>query len=142
MTNKKLGNKFENELAETLYEEYGYWVHLLNQNKSGQPADIIAVKNKRSHLIDAKVCSKNNFRLNRIEENQHMAMKEWQERGNGVGWFALKVDSGIYMMPYTTLMFLGNQKKVIPYTDIITYGYKLESWVRIVNYERLDRNKG
>ena len=130
MSNKKLGNKFENELAEKLDEEYGFWVHLLNQNKSGQPADILAVKNKRAFLIDAKVCSDNTFKINRIEENQHLAMVEWEKRGNGVGWFALKLDSEIYMIAYSTLMSLSVRKKVIPYTDIIEYGYKLDMWVK------------
>lgn len=130
MSNKKLGNKFEDEFAEILAEEHGFWVHLLNQNKSGQPADIIAVKNKRAFLIDAKVCSDNTFKISRIEENQHLAMQEWANRGNGVGWFALKLDSGIYMIAYSTLMSLSVRKKVIPSTDIIEYGYKLDMWVK------------
>ena len=33
MINKKLGNDFEKELSEILYDA-GYWVHLLNQNKN------------------------------------------------------------------------------------------------------------
>ena len=52
MSNKKLGNKFENEFADILADEFGFWVHLLNQNKSGQPADIIAVKNIKSFLFN------------------------------------------------------------------------------------------
>ena len=45
ISNKKLGNSFEEEFAELLYE-HGFWVHLLQQNAAGQPADIIATKNK------------------------------------------------------------------------------------------------
>ena len=65
MNNKKLGNSFETELCEILSKN-GFWVHLLNANRAGQPADILAVRNKVSYLIDAKVCSEGKFPLSRI----------------------------------------------------------------------------
>ena len=43
--NKKLGNTFENEFCEMMFM-LNFWVHNLAQNKSGQPADVIAVKEK------------------------------------------------------------------------------------------------
>ena len=90
ISNKKLGNSFEEEFAELLYE-HGFWVHLLQQNSAGQPADIIATKNKTPLLIDCKQCTNNRFPLSRIEDNQHSAMDLWRDRGNGEPWFALKV---------------------------------------------------
>ena len=44
-SNKKLGNTFENEFCEMMFMR-NFWVHNLAQNKSGQPADVIAVKEK------------------------------------------------------------------------------------------------
>ena len=57
-TNKKLGNTFEAELCEILFEE-GFWAHNLAQNQAGQPADVLAARNGRTYLIDCKVCSEN-----------------------------------------------------------------------------------
>ena len=65
MSNRKLGNSFEAELCEILFEN-GFWVHNLAQNQAGQPADIIAARNKVAYLIDCKVCSGNGFPLSRV----------------------------------------------------------------------------
>ena len=102
-SNKKLGNDFESELCELLHKK-GYWVHNMAMNKSGQPADIIAVRNHAAVLIDAKVCSNDVFTLNRIEENQKLAMTSWKKHGNGDGWFALKMSAGISMLPYSAIL--------------------------------------
>lgn len=56
MSNKKIGNGFEAEFCEKLFQN-GYWVHNLAQNAAGQPADVVAVKNGVPYLIDCKVCS-------------------------------------------------------------------------------------
>lgn len=104
--NKKIGNSFEQDLCELLYEK-GFWVHNLAQNQSGQPADIIAVKNGKAYLIDAKVCSNDRFDLTRIEENQHSAMGLWNECGNESGWFSLRLSDGsIHMYSYDMLRHL------------------------------------
>lgn len=132
MSNKKLGNRFESELCDIL-SEHGFWVHLLNQNKSGQPADIMAVRNKVSHLIDAKVCSNNTFPFSRIEENQDLAMELWQYCGNGIGWFALKIDeydSQIYMISHYTMKAYRNQQKSLSAKEIFELGIPIEKWVK------------
>ena len=78
-SNKKIGNDFEREFAELLFE-HGFWVHVFAQNKDGQPADIIAVKNKKAYLIDCKVCStKKGFDISRMEENQDLSMDLWRD---------------------------------------------------------------
>ena len=98
-SNRALGNSFERRLAERLHEE-GFWVHLLTQNAAGQPADIIAVKDNRAVLIDAKVCSDGLFRTSRIESNQTGSLLKWEQCGNEEWWFALELPDGeIYMMP-------------------------------------------
>lgn len=129
MTNKKLGNDFEQELCKRL-SEYGFWVHVLNANKAGQPADIIAVRNKTAHLIDAKVCSSRGFALSRMEENQELAMELWKECGNGQGWFALKVPTGeIYMIPLICIQGYKRVQAYLSFSDIHTLGKPLEKWV-------------
>ena len=129
MTNKKLGSDFEQELCEKL-SGYGFWVHSLAMNKAGQPADIIAVKNKTAYLIDAKVCSSRGFALSRMEENQDLAMELWKECGNGQGWFALKVPTDeIYMIPYLCMIDLKIVQSTLSFDEIAAFGRPLEKWV-------------
>ena len=129
MTNKKLGNSFEQELCEKL-AEYGFWTHNLAMNKSGQPADIIAVRNKQAHLIDAKVVSSRGFALSRVEENQDLAMDLWNSKGNGQGWFALKVKDEIYMIPHICIKAFMATQSYLPIADICTLGKSLDKWVK------------
>ena len=97
-SNKSSGNRFEQEFAEFLDQE-GFWCHVLQQNKSGQPADIIAVKGNFHFLIDCKEVSTNRgFVLSRAEENQRLAMKKFADRGNHIGWFAVKYPDGTVRM--------------------------------------------
>ena len=129
LNNKQLGNKFENELGEIL-SGYGFWVHLLNMNKSGQPADIIAVRNKVAYLIDAKVVStKQGFALSRVEDNQDLAMDIWNEKGNGQGWFALKVKDKIFMIPHICIKAYMIQQSILSIAEITTIGKPIEKWV-------------
>lgn len=119
MSNKKLGNDYEQQLCKELADA-GFWVHNFANRQNGQPADIIAVKNGVPYLIDAKVCSDGKFRLSRIEENQHLAMKKWKMCGNGSGGFALLVDDITYILPYEVIMQCeGN---VLSKEFIKTYG--------------------
>lgn len=128
-TNKKIGNDFEREFCELLAAE-GFWVHNLAMNSAGQPADVIAVRNGKAFLIDCKHCSGKGFDLRRIEENQQFAMKLWEERGNGVGWFALKVKESIYMICYEVLCEARSHFTTIPNDVIETIGTRFEEWVK------------
>ena len=129
MYNKTLGNNFEQELCEKL-SAYGFWCHNLAMNKAGQPADIIAVKNKIAYLIDAKVCSNKGFALSRVEENQEMAMTLWGERGNGQGWFALKVPTEeIYMIPHILIRAYKENQSSLSFSEIHELGTPLGKWV-------------
>lgn len=105
--NRSNGGRFEQELSHILAEN-GFWVHVMQQNKAGQPADIIAVKGKYHTLIDCKVISDHDgFPLSRAEENQRLAMKRFLERGGECCWFALKLpDNTVWMLNYTFLMRL------------------------------------
>ena len=129
MNNKTLGNNFEAELCEKL-SEYGFWCHLLNMNKAGQPADIIAVRNKVAHLIDAKVCSSKGFALSRVEDNQELAMTLWDDRGNGQGWFALKIPTGeIYILPHICIQAYKRVQSALSFSEIHELGKPLGEWV-------------
>ena len=129
MSNKTLGNSFEQELCEKL-SEYGFWATNLAMTKAGQPADVIAVKNKVAYLIDAKVCSNKGFALSRVEENQELAMSLWEECGNGQGWFAIKIPTGkIYMMPHICIKAYKQVKSSISFSEIHEIAKPLEKWV-------------
>lgn len=129
MSNRKLGTDFENELCELLSQN-GYWVHPMRQDASGQPADIIAVKDKKAYLIDAKVCSNDKFDLSRVEENQDMAMEMWKDCGNGLGWFALKLHSNIYMISHYCIKAYRNQQSSLSAQEIFNLGIPFEKWVK------------
>lgn len=128
--NKSLGNSFEAEFCEILFEN-GFWTHNLAQNASGQPADVIAARNGKTYLIDCKVCSNRGFALSRMEENQDLSMELWKDTGNGDGWFALKVEEEeIVMIPHFSIKALMREKSVLNLTDIREYGVKLERWLK------------
>lgn len=129
MNNRKLGNSFEDELCDTL-SGYGFWVHNLTQNKAGQPADVIAVRNKVSYLIDAKVCSDDKFPLSRMEENQDLAMELWKECGNGIGWFALKLGNQIYMLSHYTMIAYRHKQSSLSAKEIFELGMPIERWAK------------
>ena len=127
-SNRAVGNAFEQELCDKLFE-YGFWAHNLKQNNSGQPADVIAVRNQKAYLIDCKDCSSKGFDLRRIEDNQITAMELWEECGNKKGWFALKVQGEIYMASYFTLMAYLNNQSSLSFEEIYEIAKPLERWV-------------
>lgn len=126
-SNRKQGNDFEEQLCEILFNN-GFWVHNLAQNKSGQPADIIAVKRNRAYLIDCKVCSNGRFSLARVEPNQDLSMEMWRDCGNGEGWFAVKVRNQIFMMPHCSIKTLRNLQSYLDETEIHEYGTSIDKW--------------
>lgn len=130
ITNKSLGNDFETRFCEKLFEK-GFWVHNMTQNSAGQPADVIAVRDGKAYLIDCKVCTGGRFSLNRIEENQHNAMKLWKDSGNGIGWFALEYQGSIFMVDHDTLVELSEQQMSMNYNDICCHTIPLEGWLLI-----------
>lgn len=131
MSNRSNGTAFEAELCQIL-SEHGFWAHNLAQKASGQPFDVIASRNHMTFVIDCKVCEGDDFRLSRVEENQERAMTRWWERGNGDGWFALRMSDGeIYMVALQALQWLRDNmgRKHIGREIIETNGWPLEKWV-------------
>ena len=105
MNNKQAGNEFEREFCEQLAAD-GFWAHFMGGNKNGQPADIIAVRDEKAYLIDAKDCENDRFVFSRIEDNQDSAMRLWELCGNNQGLFALKTSKGIYILSYGRIQAL------------------------------------
>ena len=128
MSNKKLGNSFEAELCEILANK-GFWAHNLAQNSAGQPADIIAVIDGEAFLIDCKVCSQGKFQYSRIEENQDLSMDLWRDCGNGNGLFALKFDTGIYMVDRESIRYCSKHYPAMTAELARMYGDSLEEWL-------------
>ena len=127
--NKKVGNTFERDLCLSL-SGYGFWAHNLAQNSQGQPFDVLAAKDGKSYPIDCKVCEKNIFKMERIEENQSLAMMLWRETGNGEGWFALKLNNGeVFFLTFSLLEELSLTKHALSESEIRRYGVTLGKWV-------------
>lgn len=122
MSNKKLGNNFEKEMAEILSKQ-GYWVTYLTpkQHIGSQPCDLIAIKNDRVTLIDCKTCKTHLFPIKRIEENQWQAYKKYKKCGNNDFVLAVKYENKIYIIP---LDFINKDRKSI---DLDTMSYTWEA---------------
>ena len=52
MSNKSAGTQFEREFAARLAAE-GFWVHRFQDNKNGQPCDVIAARNGEAGLMNS-----------------------------------------------------------------------------------------
>lgn len=132
MNNKKIGNSFEEELC-NLLSQNGFWAYNAINKASGQPADVMASRNNTSYLIDCKVCSKDEFPLSRIEENQYNAMMLFNKCGNKETYFALKFsDDSVYMVHSIPLFIaLNNGVKTIRKSDIKwdCFGNLFSEWV-------------
>lgn len=129
-SNKSIGNDFERKFCEML-SDYGFWVHNLVANASGQPADVIAVKEHKAYLIDCKVCSRGGFTLSRIEDNQDLAMRLWDECGNGKGLFAMLIGTQVIMVSHADLVAQRNKgHSNVNNMELREIGIPLEKWVK------------
>ena len=129
--NRSTGGRFEQELSHMLADA-GFWVHVMQQNKAGQPADIIAVKGVYHTLIDCKVCDKGFFSFDRIEENQKMAMRMFQRKCENLCYFALKMaDGSMWMISLERIETLkGRGKKRLTMDDLNGgQAWRMDNWL-------------
>ena len=129
--NRSSGSRFEQELSHVLAENK-FWVHVMQQNKAGQPADLIAVRGKFHTLIDCKVISDDKgFPFERVEENQKFAMRMFQRKCNELCYFALKLPDGdIRMVSLERIETLKNRgRKRMTDNDIRTETWSIEKWL-------------
>lgn len=129
--NRSNGGRFEQELSYSLADR-GFWVHVMQQNKSGQPADIIAVKGKYHTLIDCKVISDDNgFPFERIEENQKYAMRLFQRRCGELCYIAMKVpDETVWLISLERIgVLIAQGHKRLSEKEIRDQAWPLEKWL-------------
>lgn len=131
MSNKSTGTRFEKEFAAILAKHW-FWVHLFQDNRNGQPCDVIAAKDGTAYLFDCKDCQEDIFLLSRIEENQYNAMQLFDMTGNGKGMFAIRFpEEEIYLIEYDKMkkMQAAGFKRINRSVGR-TQGYRLEDWLR------------
>ena len=130
MSNRSDGSRFENQIAEALSRN-GFWVHILQQNKAGQPADLIVCRGQYTTLIDCKVISGGYFPLSRVEENQQYAMKLFSERTENACWFAMELPDGCVRLVSSIYVFSAilDGASSIPNDVIHDQGLPLEVWM-------------
>ena len=128
--NRSTGNRFEQDLSHIL-ADHGFWVHVMQQNKAGQPADIIAVKGRFHTLIDCKVCENGTFTFDRIEDNQRNAMKRFFNRCGELCYFALKLpDNSVRMISLSRIDTIsGRGKKRLSEADMAKETWNLDDWL-------------
>jgi Holliday junction resolvase len=129
--NRTTGGRFEQELSHML-KDAGFWVHVFQQNQSGQPADIIAVIGHYHTLIDCKVISDSKgFAFDRMEENQKLAMTMFHKKCAEPCYFALKLpDNTIWMISMERLMTQRNRGKLrLQEAEIRAQAWSLDKWI-------------
>lgn len=129
--NRTVGGRFEQDLSRVLAEN-GFWVHVFQQNKAGQPADIIAVKGRYHTLIDCKVISDDDgFPFSRIEDNQKLAMRMFLRKGGELCYFALRLPDGSVWMVSLERMETFKNRGMKRLTDKMIRGqtWSLEKWL-------------
>lgn len=128
--NRTTGGRFEQELSHILADN-GFWVHVMQQNKAGQPADIIALRGRFHTLIDCKVCENGFFAFERIEDNQRSAMKMFFRKAGELSYFALKLpDGSIRMVSLERCETIKNRgKSRISAEDMQKETWNLDSWL-------------
>ena len=142
MSNKEAGTRFEKEFAEILAEHW-FWVHLFQDNKNGQPCDVIAARDDRAYLFDCKNCEEPFFRLDRMEENQYNAMRLYDITGNRKGMFAIRFPSSeIYLVQYDRLKEMQEKQfKRIDKTVCRTQGTELKEWLGAFDEESGEKHE-
>lgn len=134
MSNKSEGTKFEKEFAETLAKHW-FWVHLFQDNRNGQPCDVIAARDRVTYLFDCKDCQGNFFSMNRVEENQYNAMHLFHLTGNSRGMFVIRFpETPIYLVDYQVMKDVqdGGMKR-LDRMSIGLYGRIFDDWLEELN---------
>lgn len=131
MSNKSTGTRFEKEFADILAANW-FWVHLFQDNKNGQPCDVIAARDGHTYLFDCKDCQGEYFQISRMEENQYNAMHLFELTGNSRGMFAIRFKpEEIYLIGYWKLKVLMDQGiKRIDRMDCQTHGEDFFRWIK------------
>jgi Holliday junction resolvase len=131
--NKINGNRFEREFSELL-AAHGWWAHVFQQNRDGQPADIIAARAGFTTLIDCKLLEKQApFPLSRIEANQWLAMERFETLNQTPCFFSIKLWTGeIRMVKFSTIRAASmSGKSALTYSDLMLYSHSIQHWLGV-----------
>lgn len=141
VSNKKTGSDFEKDFADLLASKW-FWVHIFQDNKNGQPCDVVAARNGVTYLFDCKNCEKDYFLLSRMEENQYNAMHLFELTGNEKGKFALRfINQSVYLIDYDVIKHLQRKGlKRIDELDCRKYGCDIEDWLANLSESTGDGN--
>lgn len=134
MSNKSIGSRFEKDFAAVLADNW-FWVHLFQDNKNGQPCDVIAARNGHAYLFDCKDCQGDYFQLSRLEENQYNAMHLFELTGNSRGKLAIQfAPEIIYLVDYWQIKALRDKGiRRINQADCRLYGEDFYIWLNTRN---------
>lgn len=133
-SNKTAGTRFEKEIASILSKS-GFWVHLFQDNRNGQPCDVIAARSGHTYLFDCKDCQGEFFPLRRMEENQYNSMRLFEITGNSRGKFVIRfLGEQIYLINYWQLGVLRDKgiKRIGP-ADCKLFGEDFWVWLNTRN---------
>lgn len=123
------GNQFEYNFCDLLAQN-GFWAKRLDPSSAGeQPFDIIAGKDGKIYAFECKVCNGSRFTLNRVEDNQQIAMKKFMACGNIDAWFAFwYVGYGIYLT-HASDIFWDLEQGVKSHTPL-ERGNSIDYWMQ------------
>lgn len=122
MNNKEIGNSFEQEWCEWLYNK-GHYVHFVEPKRNGtQPFDVWSIKDGVFYAYDCKTLRGKRFTLSRVEENQKNAFDLLAEQQIMTTYVIIKNEKGIYAIPYMVIKrHLDMGDKSIKVTDYEIY---------------------
>lgn len=112
MVNKVVGNNTESKILKILKNK-SFWCHLFAYHSNGQPCDIIALKDDKSMLLDAKHSVRNIFYLTRAEANQLSCFQYATQLGVKNCGFVIEYADNFYYLPYTSIKNEEAQKFII-----------------------------
>lgn len=81
MNVKKIGNIYERKFCDFLKSK-GWWAHIFEYTASGQPCDVVAIRNNVAILVDVKHCKGVRFPFSDIQPNQLMCFEYAKKCGN------------------------------------------------------------
>lgn len=84
-----------------MFHANGFWALRIPRNERGaQPFDILAIKDDKVYAVDCKVCARKTFSLDRIEDNQWIAMEIMAMQTNAIVGFLVYHNNQIFFLSY------------------------------------------